>query len=174
MLTNLKVTKSVKLWCCLSANEMSKDYNSRLKPVHYKGLCGDPEIVDPSSEFNKKCKTLVALVKQSNRIVLFTGAGISTSCGIADFRGPNGVWTKEQRGEEVVASETGNETEIMSSAPFTKLSLSLQEYNSKISSKIKCVYFITEETVLSALFCWCALFEGGHKGPFPGFDVLLF
>ena len=36
------------------------------------------------------------LVARSNSILPFTGAGISTECGIPDFRSPGGLWTKNQ------------------------------------------------------------------------------
>ena len=36
------------------------------------------------------------LVESSRVIVPFTGAGISTECGIPDFRSPGGIWTKNQ------------------------------------------------------------------------------
>ncbi len=39
---------------------------------------------------------LKALIDGSERILAFTGAGISTESGIPDFRSPGGVWTKNQ------------------------------------------------------------------------------
>ncbi len=36
------------------------------------------------------------LIESAQRIVPFTGAGISTECGIPDFRSPGGLWTKNQ------------------------------------------------------------------------------
>lgn len=37
---------------------------------------------------------LARLIEESERIVVFTGAGISTESGIPDFRSPGGVWSR--------------------------------------------------------------------------------
>ena len=43
----------------------------------------------------------MALLAAARRVVVLTGAGISTDSGIPDFRGPQGVWTKNPKAEKM-------------------------------------------------------------------------
>jgi len=43
--------------------------------------------------------TIARLIRDARQIVVLTGAGISTGSGIPDFRGPEGVWTKDPAAE---------------------------------------------------------------------------
>ena len=46
------------------------------------------------------------LIRESLEVVVLTGAGISTASGIPDFRGPEGVWTKDPHAEMLSTYET--------------------------------------------------------------------
>src|SRR5262249_21944038 len=50
---------------------------------------------------------LVDRLRMSRRILVFTGAGVSTASGIPDFRGPHGIWTRRRPVyyDEFLASE---------------------------------------------------------------------
>lgn len=45
--------------------------------------------------------SLAAAVRSASHVVVLTGAGISTDSGIPDFRGPNGIWTKDPKAERL-------------------------------------------------------------------------
>ncbi|GLT83690.1 hypothetical protein SLE2022_019640 [Rubroshorea leprosula] len=70
---------------------MSLGYAEKLSYIEDVGKVGMAEFFDSSSVLQEKSKHLV----------VFTGAGISTSCGIPDFRGPKGIWTLQHEGKSL-------------------------------------------------------------------------
>lgn len=50
---------------------------------------------------NASAHTVRSWVDEAKRVVVLTGAGISTDSGIPDFRGPQGVWTRNPMAEKL-------------------------------------------------------------------------
>ena len=46
----------------------------------------------------KRIDTLSQWLYESGYLVVFTGAGISTKSGLPDFKGPDGLWTRRDKG----------------------------------------------------------------------------
>lgn len=78
---------------------MSVNYAAGLSEYAHKGKCGQPEFRDSDKEFNEKTSQLIDWIKNCKHCVVLTGAGISTSTGIPDFRGPKGnklyIWISQ-------------------------------------------------------------------------------
>ncbi len=49
-------------------------------------------------DLGKRIQTLAQWLYESRYPVFFTGAGVSTESGLPDFRGPDGVWTRRDKG----------------------------------------------------------------------------
>ena len=55
----------------------------------------------PVVDLNDPVAVAGRLLADAGRVVVLTGAGISTDSGIPDFRGPQGVWTKDPEAERL-------------------------------------------------------------------------
>ena len=51
-----------------------------------------------SQNLDNRIQTLAQWLYEARYLVVFTGAGISTESGLPDFRGPDGMWTRRDKG----------------------------------------------------------------------------
>lgn len=51
-----------------------------------------------ASDLEQRIETLARWMFEAKHLVVFTGAGISTESGLPDFRGPDGLWTRQAKG----------------------------------------------------------------------------
>lgn len=51
-----------------------------------------------ADDLKTRIRLLARQIYESRYPVYFTGAGISTESGISDYRGPEGVWTRQEKG----------------------------------------------------------------------------
>ena len=51
-----------------------------------------------NQDLDTRIQTLAQWLYEARHLVVFTGAGISTESGLPDFRGPDGMWTRRDKG----------------------------------------------------------------------------
>ena len=72
----------------------------------------------------------------SNKITVFTGAGISTNCGIPDFRGPHGLYNSVQKKYNLPYPEAIFDINYFRNNPEPFFDLSRELFSTKISPSI--------------------------------------
>ena len=101
-----RMLSTMVFWACCAVVPRARFLRPRaLKSPSAPGL-GLPEKEEDPTVVSKKILKLADMIRKSKSCVVLTGAGISTSAGVSDFRGPNGVWTAEKKGVAPPASKS--------------------------------------------------------------------
>ena len=90
------------------------------------------EHFDSAAALDNKLDTLAQYVRESRHTVFFTGAGVSTSAGIPDYRGPSGAWT-ERRIRQLQATASRSQAEA---AELAKLLQERRQESEKAATKV--------------------------------------
>eukprot|EP00698_Gefionella_okellyi_P023895 TRINITY_DN8289_c0_g1_i1.p1 TRINITY_DN8289_c0_g1~~TRINITY_DN8289_c0_g1_i1.p1 ORF type:complete len:435 (-),score=62.43 TRINITY_DN8289_c0_g1_i1:23-1267(-) len=111
--------------CWLSVLELSRS-SSRAMASNEKKMIESAsktvEYLDSIPDLSAKAKKVASLIANSSRVVAFTGAGISTSAGINDYRGTAGLDTKESLGQaDTAGSATDPDGQDQSDFDYTRL-----------------------------------------------------
>ncbi|MBW2038535.1 MAG: sigma factor regulator FecR [Deltaproteobacteria bacterium] len=51
-----------------------------------------------NGDLEQRIEVLAQWLYELSYLVVFTGAGVSTESGLPDFRGPDGIWTRQEKG----------------------------------------------------------------------------
>ncbi|TMW64298.1 hypothetical protein Poli38472_012920 [Pythium oligandrum] len=80
--------------CKTMGIELKNDSPTQDYPAQGANEAPMSELITDESELDRKCRRLAELIAKSKHLVAFTGAGISTSVGLPDYRGESGIRTK--------------------------------------------------------------------------------
>ncbi len=117
------------------------------------GVCILPLFIHPDLSTQQK------KIKAAKHLVGYTGAGISTAAKIPDFRGPQGVWTRRDRGQtapDCIAMEQAVPT-LAHRAMTRLLELKIMKY---LTSQNVCIVDVYVVVGCWLLFVICVFFWG--------------